>query len=202
MEEILLEAAICIVAASLLMAVHELSKALAYMAIQRREHTQRKFAHSIWEVYRYLDPVGIFLSVTSSVAFSRPFMFRIQKKRTNLILGITGFLVLLLCFGGSIFAIRSHVLGVDGMLTLSGHGLGRKCVTLLIQYLAILSLGMIIANLFPISTFDMGLIIAGISSPKYLNIIKMDAVIKIIFILAVLLNLIHYGSYKIIQLLL
>ena len=37
MEEILLEAAICVAAASLLMVVHELSKALAYMAIQRRE---------------------------------------------------------------------------------------------------------------------------------------------------------------------
>lgn len=202
MGEILLEAGICIVAASLLMIVHELSKALAYMAIQRREGTRRKFAHSIWEVYRYLDPVGILLSVTSSVAFSRPFMFRIQKKRTNLILGITGFLVLLLCFGGSVFAIRCHVLGVQGMTTLSGQGLGRKCVTLLIQYLAILSLGMLIANLFPISTFDMGLVIAGISSQKYLNIIKMDGVIKVIFILAVLLNLIHFGSYKLIHLLL
>ena len=127
-------------------------------------------------------------------------MFRIQKKRTNLILGITGFLVLLLCFGGSIFALRCHVFGVQGMIALSGQGLGIKCVTLLIQYLAILSLGMLIANLFPISTFDMGLVIAGISSQKYLNIIKMDGVIKIIFILAVLLNLIHYGSYRVIHL--
>lgn len=100
------------------------------------------------------------------------------------------------------FAIHCHVLGVQGMLTLSGQGLGRKCAALLIQYLAILSLGMLIANLFPISTFDMGLVIAGISSQKYLNIIKMDGVIKVIFILAVLLNLIHYGSYKVIYLLL
>lgn len=202
MEEILLEAAICIAASSLLMVAHELSKALAYMAIQRRDGTRRKFAHSIWAVYRYLDPVGILLSVTSSVAFSRPFMFRIQKKRTNLILGITGFLVLLLCFASSAFAIHCHVLGVRGMATLSGQGLGRKCAALLIQYLAILSLGMLIANLFPISTFDMGLVIAGISSQKYLNIIKMDGVIKMIFILAVLLNVIYFGSYKIIHLLL
>ncbi len=202
MEEILLEAAICVAAASLLMVVHELSKALAYMAIQRREGTRRKYSHSVWEVYRYLDPVGILLSVTSSVAFSKPFMFRIQKKRTNLILGITGFLVLLLCFGGSVFAIHCHVLGVQGMTALSGQGLGRKCIALLLQYLAILSLGMLIANLFPVSTFDMGLVIAGISSQKYLNIIKMDGVIKIIFILAILLNLIHYGSYKVIHLLL
>lgn len=202
MEELVLEIVMCVIAASLLMMIHELSKALVYMAIRRREQRGKPLAHSIWELYRYIDPVGIILSVTSSVAFSRPFMFRIQNKKTNLILGLTGFLVLLLCFLGSMYAIHSHVLGVQGMAILRGQGLERKCITLFIQYCAILSCGMFIANLFPISTFNMGLVIAGFSSQKYLNIIKMDSVIKIIFILAVLLNVIHYGSYRLIQLLL
>ena len=202
MEEIILEMAVCALAASFLMVIHELSKALVYMAIRKTEKTQQKFSHSIWEIQRYVDPVGVILSVTSSVSFSRPFMFRIQKKRTNLILGITGFLVLLLCFAGSMFAIHSHIFGVQGMHTLTGHGLLEKCVTLFVQYIAILSCGMFFANLFPVSTFNMGLVIAGFSAQKYLNIIKMDAVIKIIFILAVLLNVIHYGSYRLIQFLL
>lgn len=199
MREILLEFVICALAASLLMVVHELSKAIVYVAIQKREHPERKYFHSIWKLYRYLDPLGILLSVTSSVAFSKPFMFRIQKKKTNLILGVTGFSVLLLCFAGSLLALHFHVLGVQGMQTLTGQGIWKKCATLLIQYLAILSCGMLIANLFPVSTFDMGLVIAGFSSEKYLNIIKMDVVIKIIFILAIWLDLIHYGSYRLIQ---
>lgn len=201
MKEIILEIVICALAASLLMIIHELTKALVYLGIQKKEGSKRKF-HGVWALYRYLDPVGVILSVTSSVAFSRPFMFRIQNKKTNFILGITGFLVLLLCFSGSMYAIHSQVLGVRGMYTLVGHGFWRKCVTLFIQYIAIISAGMFLANLFPVSTFDMGLVIAGISPEKYLNIIKMDAVIKVIFILAVLLNLIHYGSYRFIQFLL
>ena len=202
MEELVLEIVVCVMAASVLMVLHELSKALVYMAIRRREQRGKKLSHSVWELYRYVDPAGIILSVTSSVAFSRPFMFRIQKKSTNLILGLTGFLVLFLCFLGSMYAIHSHVLGVQGMTVPGGQGLGRKCAALFIQYSAILSCGMFMANLFPISTFNMGLVIAGFSSEKYLNIIKMDSVIKIIFILAVLLNVIHYGSYRLIQFLL
>lgn len=202
MEQMILEMAVCALAASFLMIVHELSKALMYMALRRTGERQQRFSHSIWQVYRYVDPVGVILSVTSSVAFSRPFMFRIQKKKTNLILGITGFAVLLICFGASMIAIHSNVLGVQGMTVMTGQSLWIKCATLFIQYVAIISCGMFIANLFPISTFDMGLVIAGFSSQKYLNIIKMDAVIKIIFILSVLLNLIHYGSYRFIKLLL
>ena len=176
MKEIILEGVICAVAAGVLMILHELAKAMVYMGIQRHLGSKRRYSHSIWEVHRYLDPVGIILSITSSVTFSRPFMFRIQSKKVNRILGITGFAVLLLCFCGSMAALKLHILGVSGMTTLEGHGLFPKLVTLFIQYTAILSLGMLAANLFPISIFDMGLVIAGISSRKYLSIIKMDGI--------------------------
>lgn len=202
MRELILEFAICAVAASVLMIVHELSKAMVYMGIQRHRKKKRIYTHSIWEVHRYLDPVGILLAITSSVTFSKPFMFRIQDKKVNRILGITGFLVLLLCFGASMTALKLHVFGVSGMETLEGHGLFAKIVTLFIQYIAILSFGMLVANLFPVSTFDMGLLIAGASSQKYLSIIKMDAVIKVIFIVAVILDLIQYGGYRLIMFLL
>lgn len=202
MKEIILEGVICAVAAGVLMVFHELIKAMVYMGIQRHLGSKRTYSHSIWEVHRYLDPVGIILSITSSVAFSRPFMFRIQSKKVNRILGITGFAVLLLCFLGSMAALKLHILGVSGMTTLEGHGLVPKLVTLFIQYTAILSLGMLIANLFPISIFDMGLLIAGFSSRKYLSIIKMDGIIKLIFVGTLFMDLIHYGSFRLIMLLL
>ena len=88
------------------------------------------------------------------------------------------------------------------MTTLEGHGLFPKLVTLFIQYTAILSLGMLAANLFPISIFDMGLVIAGISSRKYLSIIKMDGIIKLIFVGTLFMDLIHYGCFRLIMLLL
>lgn len=197
MSELLLEFVICAMAAAFLMIVHELSKSVVFMIMQGREG-RKKYSHSIWLLYRYIDPIGILLAITSSVTFSKPFMFRIRDKRTNRVLGITGFLVLLLCFAASITAIRLHAFGVSGMTTLKGRGIVPMVVTLWIQYSAILSGGMFVANLFPVSIFDMGLLIAGISSEKYLNIIKMDAVIKLIFIITIILGLIHYGCYRLI----
>lgn len=202
MKELILEFAICAAAAAVLMVVHELSKAVVYMGIQCHRKNSRTYSHSIWEVHRYLDPVGIILSVTSSVAFSRPFMFRIQDKKVNRILGITGFFVIILCFGASMAALKCHVFGVSGLQTLEGQGTAAKIITLFIQYIAIVSFGMFCTNLFPVSTFDMGLLIAGCSSQKYLGIIKMDAVIKVIFMVTVFLDLIHYGGYRLISFLL
>jgi len=202
MKELITECIICAAAAAVLMVVHELSKAMVYMGIRRHRKNSRKYSHSIWEVHRYLDPVGIILSVTSGVAFSRPFMFRIQDKKINRVLGITGFLVILLCFFCSMTALKCHVFGVSGLKTLEGQGLFAKVITLFIQYIAIISFGMFCTNLFPVSTFDMGLLIAGYSSQKYLGIIKMDAVIKVIFMVTVFLDLINYGGYRLISFLL
>ena len=95
-----------------------------------------------------------------------------------------------------------RVFGVSGIVTLEGHGLAAKIITLFIQYIAIISFGMFCTNLFPVSTFDMGLLIAGYSSRKYLGIIKMDAVIKVILIITVFVDLINYGSYRLISFLL
>lgn len=201
MKELLLECVICLCAASILMIVHELTKSIVYMIIQRIKGNKRRYTHSIWAVYRYLDPIGLLLAVTSSVSFSKPFMFRIQEKKTNRILGATGFLVLVSCFVSSVLALHFHVLGVSGMETLQGHGFVAKVLTLFIQYIAIISFGMITANLFPVSTFDMGLLIAGFSAQKYLSIIKMDAIIKTIFIITVILGLIHYGGYRLLTVL-
>ena len=202
MKEILLEWGICIIAACVLMILHELTKSLVYLGMQRRAGSVKKYTHSVWAVHRYLDPVGIILAITSGVSFSRPFMFRIRDRKMNRVLGFAGFLVLLVAFISSILALRFHVFGVVRMQTPESADLFPKIVTLFIQYIAILSFGMFVTNLFPISTFDMGLVIAGFSAQKYLSIIKMDAIIKIIFIVALLFDLIQYGGYRFIGLLL
>lgn len=202
MVEIVLEMFICGFAAICLMVVHELSKGIVYKFIQYKADCKRSYMHSIWEVYRYIDPVGVILAITSHVVFSKPYMFRIQDKRTNRIIGFTGFFVIALCFLGSVFAIRCHVFGVEGLYTLNGNGIGPKVITLFLQYIAILSGGMFLTNLFPVSTFDMGLIIAGFSSHKYLNLIKKDGIIKMIYILVVLLDLMNYGVYRLLSVIL
>lgn len=196
MKEILLEFLICGIVSVLLMILHEFPKAVVY---KMRKRTKKVYNHRIWELHRYIDPVGVILAVTSSVTFSKPFMLRIRDKKTNLLVGCTGFLVLLGTFLFSICLIRLHPFGLQGMTTLQGQGMFEKIVTLALQYTTLLSLGMLLTNLFPVSTFDMGLLIAGFSSEKYLNIIKRDFVIKTIYILCVLVGLPSYGAYRLIN---
>lgn len=200
MKQYLFEFMICALAAVTLMIIHELSKILVYVGLQKRAGRERKYTHSIWAVYRYIDPVGVILSITSSVVFSRPFMFRIQNKKYNRILGFTGFAVLLLCFFLNIFAIKMHAFGVQDLSIRADSSYLNKAGGLYIQYMALLSVGMFLTNLFPISTFDMGLLIAGISSKKYLGIIKTDSIIKLIYVLALLVDLFYFGAYRILKL--
>lgn len=179
MKSVAIEVIICILASVFLMVIHELSKAIVYIIIRKSQGVKVKTNKSIWAVWKYIDPLGIVLGVIACAPFSKPHMFRIQDKKTNRILGFTGFIVLLGIFAESIYAMRT---GYSQMFW---------------PYLAAMSAGMFIVNLFPISTFDMGLVIAGFSSQKYLEIIKSDSLIKLVFLLALLFNLIQYISMRI-----
>lgn len=53
-----------------------------------------------------------------------------------------------------------------------------------------------VVNLFPVSTFDMGLVVAGASPQNYLGIIKADSSIKLILMLVFILNLINMVYLK------
>ena len=197
MKQHLFEIVICACAAVTLMIVHELAKILVYMGMQKKAGIKKEYSHSIWAVYRYIDPVGVILSVTSQVVLSKPFMFRIYNKKYNRILGFTGFFVLLCLFFGNLYAIKMHAFGVQGLKVVTSAGIWNEAGGLYIQYMALLSIGMFLTNLFPVSTFDMGLLIAGVSSKKYLGIIKMDAVIKLIYVLALFVDLFYFGAYRI-----
>ena len=69
-------------------------------------------------------------------------------------------------------------------------------------YMAALSAGMFLINLFPVSIFDMGLCIAGVSSRHYLGIIKNDMLIKVILMLAIAMGVIRYFAFGIVKLML
>gem|GEM_PF-6754612 len=75
-------------------------------------------------------------------------------------------------------------------------------VQYIIVYMAILSFSMFIVNLFPVSTFDMGLCIAGKSPNKFFSIIRNDYVIKLILFFAIILEIVANISTFILSLLL
>lgn len=204
MADIIMEICLCLIVALFLMVFHESVKVLVYLLRKKRISSANISTRKIspWKFWRYIDPIGLILAVTCYVPVSKPYFFRIRDKRTNLILGITGLCSLLVVFVGSILVLRLHYGGIAGLLQLEADGFLEWILPVFWRYMAILSFGMLVANLFPVSTFDMGLLVAGNSSKSYLNIIKADGTIKVILILTLLLGIIRYGGVRLIVLLL
>lgn len=202
MKRLILEIVICLVAAALLMVLHELFKAVIFVLLRVKENNKQIIKRrGIWKLWRYIDPVGLVLAVTCYVPVSKPFMFRIRDKKTNLIIGISGLVFLAVIFFGSVQVI--HIIygtnaNVAAALNSSGN---RRAGILFWQYMQMLSFDYFIVNLFPVSTFDMGHIIAGKSARIYLGIIKADTQIKLLLILTLFLNLINAGYMGFIKIL-
>ena len=194
MKRLILEIVICLVAAVLLMVLHELFKAVIFVLLRVKENNKQIIKRrGIWKLWRYIDPVGLVLAVTCYVPVSKPFMFRIRDKKTNLIIGISGLVFLAVIFFGSVQVI--HIIygtnaNVAAALNSSGN---RRAGILFWQYMQMLSFDYFIVNLFPVSTLDMGHIIAGKSARMYFGIIKADTQIKLLLILTLFLNLINAG---------
>lgn len=111
MKEMVFEWLICILCASVLMIIHEMVKTAIYLLQKRRMHQKAAFSHSMWAVYRYIDPIGLILAVVSNVPFSKPFMFRVRDKKTNLVMGISGFCILVAVFAFCICSL--HLICLD-----------------------------------------------------------------------------------------
>lgn len=194
MKRLILEIVICLVAAVLLMVLHELFKAVIFVLLRVKENNKQSIKRrGIWKLWRYIDPVGLVLAVTCYVPVSKPFMFRIRDKKTNLIIGISGLVFLAAIFFGSVQML--HIIygtNANAAAALNSSG-NRRAGILFWQYMQMLSFDYFIVNLFPVSTFDMGHIIAGKSARIYLGIIKADTQIKLLLILTLFLNLINAG---------
>lgn len=64
----------------------------------------------------------------------------------------------------------------------------------------IYSLGMFFVNLMPIAAFDMGLIVAGISLPNYIAMIRRDTEMKIVLFIVLVMQAIPISVIKIVNL--
>lgn len=200
MNIIFVEILVCIFCAALLMVYHELLKAAVYVVLRKKQGIYKKPSSKVLWIWKYIDPIGLIFSVCCFVPISKPHMFRIRDKKTNLILGLVGFMSLIFAFVGSVVCLHIFYGGLEGIKANADSDMLYKIGKLFWLFLAMLSFNMFIANMFPVSTFDMGLIIAGFSSRHYLQIIKSDSHIKLIFLLTLFLDLIHYGYMRLMQL--
>lgn len=173
-----------LLAGGFVMILHEFPKAIIYNRLNTNKNSNSK--HNIYKLHHYIDPIGLILCVTNQAGFSKPYMYRIKDKKTNFILGITGFFSLILVFVVSIGILKFGI-GMNSNFNYSETtGILDLFIQCIMAYMGLISLSMFIVNLFPISTFDMGLCIAGKSPTKYFTIIRNDYFIKMLLILVIM----------------
>lgn len=188
MREQLLALVILCFSGIFVMIIHELPKTIVYYI--RNKNRKKGDLKKVFRLYQYIDPIGMIFTIAAGCCFSKPYMYRIKEKKTNLILGITGFSSLAVLFFCCCVGLRMLL---ESGLALSLDNVSNAAVSILTIFLlnlASLSLSMFLLNLFPISTFDLGLIIAAKSPSKYFSIIRNDSTIKVIMLLCILFGLV------------
>jgi len=186
----LLDFGTAIPAAIIVMILHELSKTFVYYLRYPKEIKESmKYALCF---YRYIDPIGLICSVAAHGGFSKPYLYRMKDKKTNRMLGITGFMSLVFIAGISILALKYffEVSFTDGGLYyISTMSQGMVVLMYLCFNIAFISIGMFLVNLFPIASFDMGNIVAGVSIAKFFEFLSKDGLLKMAVVLCLILGI-------------
>lgn len=195
---ILIIASLC--AGIMIMILHELPKAMLYYFSQSKINIETKKEEKtpnnvpeqkIWKLHNYIDPIGLLLCVTLHVGFSKPYYYRIRYKKLSKMLGTVGLLSLLIQFLTSCAVLR-FVFHMDSRLLIPMNATFlHEFLIYFISIYAIISLSMLITNLFPILAFDMGLFVAASSPLKFYSIIRMDYLVKMVWLFTVLVGVIN-----------
>lgn len=183
MEKQLLDLGTKIVAAVIVMIVHEFPKTIVYYKMDQ-DSSKRSLKNAL-RVQHYIDPIGLIFCIATSGGFSKPYMYRIKDKKLNKALGITGYLSLALVYSFSVLALKFifGVTSINGAFQYASTiGIIGIILTHLCFNLAFISFGMFLVNLFPIATFDMGNIIAGVSPMKFFEYLRKDYFMKVILV--------------------
>lgn len=191
MKQQIIELVTALIAAVILMVVHELSKSLVYYSMDHDED-KMPLRHA-FKLHRYIDPIGLIFCITTYGGFSKPYMYKIKNKAVSKALGIAGFLSLGIVFFSNVLLLKGIFmvrLSEQGML----EGQVTGTVSLFFMYLcfhfAFMSLGMLFVNLFPLASFDMGNVVAGISPMKFFELLSKDYFMKLILLFTFLLGII------------
>lgn len=205
-------------AGAVVMILHELPKALLYRFFYsghgtkndnlESENGENKTSESneqqdrkepikepkLWELHHYIDPIGLLFCGVLRVGFSKPYYYRIREKKTSRILGIAGLISLLLQFMISSAVLRFGF-GMDAKLAVPADAsISYLFFMYFLSCYAIISVGMLLSNLFPLVAFDMGLLIAAASPMKFYSILRGDYLIKMIWLFTALLGLLNTAS--------
>lgn len=177
-------------AAILVMIIHELSKSIVYYLRNREE--SKGSIRSMLRFYECIDPIGLICCVAGYGGFSKPYFYRMKDKKLNRWLGITGFMSLITMALLTVAALR-YQFGVrfmdGGLYYNAAMSAGNRWMMQICFNIAFCSIGMFVVNLFPIATFDMGNLVAGVSVAKFFEYLKKDFLLKMIVLLVIILGI-------------
>lgn len=183
---------IAIVAAFIVMIVHELCKSIAYaiyIRIYNKKYNKKEKCVGVFKLHRYIDPIGVIFAATSNGIFSKQYPFVIRSRKASFLIGLAGYLSMIALFLVTIFIYRAffgHDIVLDrDQMVLYYLIKGTKYI---MEFVAYFSATLFLVNLFPISTFDVSLIVATLSPMVYLKIRKYDIFFKLIFFILSLIG--------------
>ncbi|WP_041703678.1 zinc metalloprotease [Lachnoclostridium phytofermentans] len=184
----LLVASLC--SGILVMIMHELPKAILYRRLKHRygKEEDKKFENRINPVH-FVDPIGLIFCVIYGIGFSKPYYYRMKEKKWNQWLGITGLLSLLLQFFIAVVILKFGF-HMNSSLSLNGNfGISYEFLMYFLSSYAIISIGMLITNLFPLISSDMSLLVAANQPVKFVTLLRSDYMIKMVWMFLLLIGI-------------
>jgi len=176
MIKMILTILIYIVAALVVVLIHEVSK--YYFSLSLLHPIHRKRSDMRVDVKKFIDPIGIFLFVFSGVGWQKPGEYNPSrfkdKEKGLLVLSVVGmgsnFLVML--------ALIPLFIYVNTLKAETGYYL-----TVFIFQIIRYSFAIIIVNLLPVPPLDMTKIIYALNPSFYFKMVQNERIIQAIFIL-------------------
>lgn len=199
-----------IIAGCIVMILHELPKSMyIYFKVKHDKvmigsmksyFVKMKFVN-LFKLWEYLDPLGLLFCIVFRVGFSRSSFYKnnhnyLYYRKT----GIVGFTSLIIQFLSSSLILK-YVFEVNKYFTIKSDN-NILCIgaSYVCAYTALISLGMLITNFFPISFFNSSLFVSGIRSVAKPDVKRNDYKYLIILIMIYLTGIISDFCFKALEL--
>ena len=168
-----------VLAAGFVMIIHEFIKAVVYVAASGHGSKIK----GIFNLIRYIDPIGLILFLTCGAGFSRPYSYTLKSKKSNLAIGLAGFLSM--AFTALVGCYLYWTLDI------SSYG-----VKIFIYYMVMFSVALFMVNLVPIITSDMALVVLAVAPGRLITLMKNEALIKGLLLLLIILGVAHAATIR------
>lgn len=190
MKDIIYILFISTIAAILVMVIHELSKTFVHALFQKHSEEKTKIT-GIFKIWRYIDPIGLIFAITNYGIFSKQYPLMIKKKSEAILIGITGFLSLMMTTTISVFLYKVFRLFNPVSVNYLSLGYIKAFIPSLLEFTVCHSVILFVVNLFPLPSFDISLILAGTKQSYFLTIKKYEIIAKLVFMLFIMTKLFY-----------